>query len=136
KAGVSEKLEEEDFSTHYDLGVAYKEMGLLEEALAEFQIAAKSPKKARDSYASMAMIFQSTGQLKEARAALLKSLDSLGEVGGEDRAAVLFELGILCENMGELERARAYYTETNEISPDMRDVAARLEAISALLGTN
>jgi tetratricopeptide (TPR) repeat protein len=37
KQGISENVEEEDHQSHYDLGVAYKEMGLLDEAIAEFQ---------------------------------------------------------------------------------------------------
>jgi tetratricopeptide (TPR) repeat protein len=37
KAGVAANVDDEDFDSHYDLGVAYKEMGLIEEAIAEFQ---------------------------------------------------------------------------------------------------
>ena len=43
KKGVSENLSEEDHTTHFDLGIAYREMGLLDEAIGEFQVAAKSP---------------------------------------------------------------------------------------------
>ena len=134
KAGVSEKLDLEDYETHYDLGVAYKEMGLLEEALSEFQVSANSPLKARDSYTSMAMIYQSSGQLQEAHTALNRALSSVVDAEGEERAAVLYELGLLCEEMGEPAKARGYYRQTAEINPAMRDVAGRLEAIAAQLG--
>ncbi len=40
--GVAEQVEEEDFDTHFNLGLAYREMGLLDEAIGEFQLSAKS----------------------------------------------------------------------------------------------
>ena len=36
KKGVEEQAGREDSDTHYNLGIAYKEMGLLDEAIAEF----------------------------------------------------------------------------------------------------
>lgn len=37
KAGVAANVDDEDFDSHYDLGIAYREMGLIDEAIAEFQ---------------------------------------------------------------------------------------------------
>src|SRR3989441_12883743 len=37
KQGIDENIEEGDFQSHYDLGVAFKEMGLFDEAIAELQ---------------------------------------------------------------------------------------------------
>ncbi|MEE8277547.1 MAG: hypothetical protein V3R89_02340, partial [Thermoanaerobaculia bacterium] len=37
KQGIEETIGAEDYQSHYDLGVAFKEMGLLDEAIAEFQ---------------------------------------------------------------------------------------------------
>src|SRR5262249_36137488 len=45
KKGVEKQLGSEDYDTRYNLGIAYKEMGLIDEAIAEFQIAAKDPKR-------------------------------------------------------------------------------------------
>ncbi len=39
--GVDKQLGKEDYETRYNLGIAYKEMGLVDEAIAEFQLAAK-----------------------------------------------------------------------------------------------
>src|SRR5688572_31615124 len=47
KAGVRAQVAEADSATHYDLGVAYKEMGLLGEAIAEFEAAALDPHRER-----------------------------------------------------------------------------------------
>jgi tetratricopeptide (TPR) repeat protein len=43
KRGIDENIDAEDYQAHYDLGVAFKEMGLLDEAIAEFQKALRSP---------------------------------------------------------------------------------------------
>src|SRR4029077_13003107 len=43
RQGIDENIEEGDFQSHYDLGVAFKEMGLLDEAIAELQKALRAP---------------------------------------------------------------------------------------------
>src|SRR5207253_1873309 len=42
KRGIDENLESDDYQSHYDLGVAFKEMGLLDEAIGEFQKALRA----------------------------------------------------------------------------------------------
>jgi tetratricopeptide (TPR) repeat protein len=132
KAGVSEKLEADDYDTHYDLGVAYKEMGLLDEALHEFQQASRGSEKAKDAYASMAMIYRDTGQLQEARSALNLAL-SAATKSREDRAAVLYELGSVCEEMKEYRDAFACFKQAAALNPGHRDVAERLESLKPTL---
>jgi tetratricopeptide (TPR) repeat protein len=41
--GIDENVSPEDFNTHFDLGIAYREMGLMREALAEFELVLVSP---------------------------------------------------------------------------------------------
>src|SRR5690349_12423911 len=43
KRALDQNLPVEDHQTHYDLGVAFMEMGLLNEAISEFQKALRSP---------------------------------------------------------------------------------------------
>ena len=47
KKGVEKVVAKEDSSTHFDLGIAYKEMGLVDDAISEFTIAAQDPGKKR-----------------------------------------------------------------------------------------
>ena len=47
--GVDKQLGKEDYETRYNLGIAYKEMGLVDEAIAEFQVAAKDEGRLLDS---------------------------------------------------------------------------------------
>lgn len=125
KSGVAEKLEDGDYDTHYDLGMAYKEMGLLEDALHEFQRAAKYVEKAKNAYTSMAMIYRETGHHADARGALRMAL-SVASNSQEDRAAILYELGQVSEEEGDWEGAVNSYEKVLAIDPGHRDVGRRL----------
>ncbi|HNX97915.1 MAG TPA: tetratricopeptide repeat protein, partial [Candidatus Aminicenantes bacterium] len=66
KKGVDEKIGREDYDTRYNLGIAYKEMGLIEEAIHEFLISAKHPLKVFDSAGLLGICFRDKGMLDEA----------------------------------------------------------------------
>ena len=133
KSSVAEKLGEEDFETHYDLGVAYKEMGLLEEALHQFQKAARFTEKAKNAYASMALIYHETGQINDARSALKMAL-MVPNNTPEDRASILYELGALAEEQGLFKEALTAFEQAADINAAHRDVAERLKKIRARAG--
>jgi tetratricopeptide (TPR) repeat protein len=133
KSSVAEKLGEEDFETHYDLGVAYKEMGLLEEALHQFQKAARFTEKAKNAYASMALIYHETGQVSDARSALKMAL-MVPSNTPEDRASILYELGALAEEQGLMKEALSAFEQAAAIDSAHRDVAERLQKIRARAG--
>ena len=128
RSGVAQKLDESDFETHYNLGVAYREMGLMEDALREFQAAARSPEKAREAYAAMAMVYRELGNRKDARAALQMAL-AVPTASAEDRAAVLYELGDLSEEEGDPEAALRFFEKAAREAPGFRDVAARIRRL-------
>jgi tetratricopeptide (TPR) repeat protein len=133
KSGVAEKLDESDFETHYNLGVAYKEMGLVEEALQEFQKAARFPEKSRTAFTSISMIYRELGNFTEARSSLRLAL-SVPSNSPEDRAAILYELGVLAEHEQDWEGALNSYEKAAAIDPAHRDITKRIEHLRARLG--
>ncbi|MBE0616295.1 MAG: tetratricopeptide repeat protein, partial [Proteobacteria bacterium] len=86
KSGIADRLDESDYETHYNLGVAYREMGLLDEAAQEFQTAARSPDKARDAYTSLSLVLRDLDRRGDALAALRMALAAPSNTA-EDRAA-------------------------------------------------
>jgi tetratricopeptide (TPR) repeat protein len=66
KKGVDEKIGQEDYDTRYNLGIAYKEMGLIEEAIHEFLISSKHPLKFFDSAGLLGICFREKGMMDEA----------------------------------------------------------------------
>ncbi|HEX9161989.1 MAG TPA: tetratricopeptide repeat protein, partial [Thermoanaerobaculia bacterium] len=61
KKGVEQQLDSEDYDTHYNLGIAYKEMGLIDEAIAEFQLASKDPGRAVECCSMLGLCFLEKG---------------------------------------------------------------------------
>ncbi|HEX7336241.1 MAG TPA: tetratricopeptide repeat protein, partial [Gemmatimonadales bacterium] len=62
KRGIEQNLDSEDYQAHYDLGVAFKEMGLLDEAIGEFQKALRSPEGQLRTSEALGMAFFEKGQ--------------------------------------------------------------------------
>ena len=80
KRGVAENVEEEDYEAHYDLGVAYKEMGLVDEAIAQFQKALRGPTNRVRTYEALGQCFVEKQQYPIAAALLQRAT----EVPGSD----------------------------------------------------
>lgn len=133
KSGIAERLDDSDYETHYNLGVAYREMGLMDEAAQEFQMAARSPDKARDAYTSLSMVFRDQGRRSDALAALRMALAAPTNTP-EDRAAILYEMGSTCEEEGDWDRALQFFEKTAEIDPTHRDVRSRIQKLRTRLG--
>jgi tetratricopeptide (TPR) repeat protein len=91
KKGVDEKIGHEDYDTRYNLGIAYKEMGLLEEAIHEFLISSKHPAKLFDSAGLLGMCFREKGMFSEATTWFEKAL-VIPDRKDEEYLAVRFEM--------------------------------------------
>src|SRR2546429_4889840 len=75
KQGIDENIDEGDFQSHYDLGVAFKEMGLLDEAIAELQKALRSPDGKLKSSEALGVCFIDKGAYVVAESILRRALD-------------------------------------------------------------
>lgn len=132
KSGVAEKLDEDDFDTHFNLGMAYREMGLFDDAITEFRKAAAFEEKAKSALTSMAMVYRENGQFLEARNALDQAL-ALSSNTRQDRVSILFELGTLAEEAGDWPGALNAYEKAFQIEPGHRDISERLSRARAFL---
>src|SRR2546422_5575392 len=75
KQGIDENIDEGDFQSHYDLGVAFKEMGLLDEAIAELQKALRAPDGKLRSSEALGVCFLDKGAYVVAESILRRALD-------------------------------------------------------------
>lgn len=130
KQGVAQNVEEEDHESHYDLGVAYKEMGLLDEAIAEFQKALRSAQLRVRTYEALGMCFLEKGQLPVALTILQRALAEPG-VGDEQLVGVLYLLGYVSEGLKRPADAKTYYERVFAVDIQFRDVGDRLSAVEA-----
>ena len=130
KQGMAETLSEEDYDTHYNLGIAYREMGLVDEAIGEFQLAAKDPRYLVDCCSLLAASFVDKGFPELAVKWYLRGLDS-PSLTEEESLGLLFELGNLHLSLGEEDKARERFVEIYGINSNYRDVVAKLEELDA-----
>ena len=128
KEGVSRSLGEDDFESHYDLGVAYKEMGLLDDAITEFQKALRSRSHRLPAYEALGQCFVEQGRFQVAATVLSRALHEPG-LDDDKRVGVLYLLGYSCEALQRNEEARGYFQRVYATDINFRDVAARLAAI-------
>ncbi len=127
RAKVAEAVTPEDYESHYDLGIAYKEMGLVDEAISEFQIAQRSEDHRLRAQEMLGRCFLEKGEYKVAQKVLLRAL----QAGGPDDAlvAVYYDLGRVHEALGEPQRALEFYERALGVDINFRDVSGRVRAL-------
>jgi tetratricopeptide (TPR) repeat protein len=128
KRGVAENVEAEDYEAHYDLGVAYKEMGLVDEAIAQFQKALRGASHRVRSYEALGQCFVEKEQYPIA-AALLQRATELPGTDDHQLVGVLYLLGFAMEHMGRPADALPYYLRVFAVDIEFRDIAERVAAM-------
>ncbi len=123
--GVAEQLGEEDHATHFDLGLAYREMGLFDEAIGEFQLVLKAPELALDAMTLIANCYLDKGLPEEAASWFEKALATPG-ISPEAELGLRYELGRALEAAGNVSAALAQFAEVLAINPTYRDVVDRV----------
>ncbi len=127
--GVAEQLSEEDSDTHFNLGIAYREMGLVPEAIREFQVASRDPSFFVESCSMIGVCYKDQGLWSEAADWYQKALVA-PDITSDARIALRYDLALAYENAGELEQAISLYEEIAAAGPTHRDVTERLSALS------
>ncbi|MGE5344348.1 MAG: tetratricopeptide repeat protein [Acidithiobacillales bacterium] len=133
KKGVEQQLSPEDYETHYNLGIAYKEMALVDEAIGEFQRAAKSPQHAVECCSMLGLCFLEKGLPQLAIKWYRKGLESPG-LREEDRLGLLYDLGNVYFDVGERDEAYRTFLEIYGSDANFRDIGERLRALSLPTG--
>jgi tetratricopeptide (TPR) repeat protein len=128
KRGIAENVDEEDHQSHYDLGVAFKEMGLLDEAIAEFQKALLGADQRIRTYEALGQCFLERSQFDVA-VTILGRATADARVGDEQLVGVLYLLGYASEALDRYEDALTYYQRVFAVDIQFRDVAERIRAL-------
>jgi tetratricopeptide (TPR) repeat protein len=128
RAGIRSQVSENDSATHYDLGVAYKEMGLIPDALNEFELAARDSARECNCFAMIGMVYLEQGQLDRAVESYVRAL-SAADKTVEQEMNVYYDLGVVYEMKGKSQDALYYFQKIARRDPGYRDVSERLGAL-------
>jgi tetratricopeptide (TPR) repeat protein len=128
KQGVAENVDAEDYQSHYDLGVAYKEMGLVDEAISEFQKALRGTENRVRTYEAIGQCFIEKEQYAMAATILSRALGEKGQTD-DSLVGVLYLLGRANEALGKHEEAMQFYQRVFIVDIAFHDVADRLNAL-------
>jgi len=133
KEHVKASVEVGDFQTHYDLGIAYKEMGLSDAALEEFRLASGAPELYREACSMLGLCHWDRGETEEAIRWYRAALDAPG--GEEVRLSGLrYDLADRLEQTGDVRGAYDLLAQVLREEPGYRDVDRRVAALRSKLG--
>jgi tetratricopeptide (TPR) repeat protein len=128
KQGVAANVDETDHESHYDLGVAYKEMGLLDEAISEFQKALRGTEHRGRTYEALGQCFVEKRQYQIALTILARALTDQ-HATDDQLVGVLYLLGYASEALGRFPDALKFYERVFAVDIQFRDIGDRLAAV-------
>jgi tetratricopeptide (TPR) repeat protein len=123
--GVPENVDPREAASHYDLGLAFKEMGLLGDAIAQLQRALRGGAHPLATLEVLGECFIDRGDPGLA-ARVLQRAAQLRNAREQDLVGVLYWLGRAREELGDLADARAAYERVAAADIGFRDVVERL----------
>ena len=134
RAAEEEDTVTEDFETHYNMGTAYKEMDLTDEAIQEFQMSAGLVKPGDGTSRflqccnMLGHCFVQKGMPEAAVIWFKKGLSAPGH-SEDEYQALRYELGSAYEQLGDFKQAREFYTEVYGVDVSYREVADKLSQL-------
>jgi tetratricopeptide (TPR) repeat protein len=129
KEGISRNVDEEDFESHYDLGIAFREMGLLDEAIGSFQKAARGPDQLVRASEAIGQCFMDKGEAGVTITVLERVVRTHGLSDGQ-LVGVLYLLGRAAESLSREAEAASYYQRVLAVQIGFRDAATRLSSLA------
>jgi pilus assembly protein FimV len=130
------KSSEEDPETHYNLGVAFREMGLLDEAIGELQKVCQAVERGQNvphimqTYTWLAQCFLDKG-VPEAAIRWYETALKLPEIDQDTRTALHYEVASAFEAADNKPAALKHFMEVYGSNIDYRDVAERIKALKS-----
>ena len=128
---ITSDVEEDDFRSHYDLGMAYIEMALYTEAIRELQISARSEQLQLRSLEMIGHCFLELNNPRLAVKQLKRGLDIAMNTGG-DNLGIHYNLGLAFEALGENEKAREHFEEVYIVDVTFRDISEKMKKYSTV----
>ena len=121
KAGVAAQISESDAATHYDLGVAYREMGLFSDAIQEFDLASRDAHRECVCLSMVGMIHRQMGNVDNAIDAFIRGLHAQVKTR-EQELTLTYEIGDCYEERRATDQALYYFQRVVRMDPGYQDM--------------
>jgi len=131
KKGVEQQAVKEDTDTHYNLGVAYKEMGLLEDAIAEFIMTHEGEPWFVQSRHMLGLCYMEMGEYQNAASEIQNALNYAMSMGidNQSRIGMQYDLGLAYQGSGNIKASIIEFQQVSDVNPRYRDTAAKLKEL-------
>jgi tetratricopeptide (TPR) repeat protein len=134
---IAPERDDDDLETHFNLGIAFREMGLLDEAIGELQKVCRSGAgrltraRTQEAYIWLATCFVEKSVPEASFKWFQKALENAPNE--ESRTAVTYELASAYEAAGRKREALDHFMEVYGNNIDYRDVATRIRELRSTL---
>jgi tetratricopeptide (TPR) repeat protein len=128
KAKVDEKIGTADLEARYNLGIAYLEQDLVDEAIKEFLLASQDEKWEMESFTNLGECYKRKNEFSEAIKWFEKAL-KLVEENSVQAYVLKYEIAVLYEAKEESDKALLLFGEVMEWNPEYGDVTTRIKSI-------
>lgn len=129
RTDVDDQIAADDMESHYNLGIAYREMGLFDDAISEFDKAQQDPSRFVACQTLKGLCYSDKGDFEKSEEAYKAALSSTS-IDENQRMSLHYDLGQLYENSQRPEDALASYQFVADADPHFRDIAEKIAAIS------
>lgn len=126
---LEKPVDESDAETHYDLGLAYKEMGLVDEAMKAFEKALRAPGREVGCRVMIGMCLRDQGNPTEAINQFKAGLHA--EPTDRERQSIYYEIGNTYESIGDVGEALYYFEMVAKRDPNFADAGQRVQQLRA-----
>ncbi len=129
REALEQKVAKDDYESHYNLGIAFMEQELYDEAIAEGKLAANSDKLTLDSLTMIGQCFSRKQEYREALQWLEKAMNA-AEKDSPPYYAIAYEMAGLYEALDDREQACRLYEDVKKWNAEYREVSAKLKSLS------
>ncbi|MDD8021180.1 MAG: tetratricopeptide repeat protein [Acidobacteriota bacterium] len=135
KKSIKEKIPQEDYQIHLQLGLAFMEQNLIDEAIEEFNLAAKDKSLTLECLTLISHSYRLKGNAEEAESWLNRAI-KLVAPGTDQYFALMFDLGMIYEQNKEFDKALAIYRDIQSWDPAYHSISERINRLQSIVRTS
>jgi tetratricopeptide (TPR) repeat protein len=124
-----------DAQGHYDLAMSYREMGLLEQAVESFRVAARDPALGLRAMEMIGRCYTDQGRFDEAIEEFERALND-ESLDPEARLGLQYEIGAAHQAAGRVNEALAAFESVHAQQPDFPNVDSKIRALRKSMGSS